>query len=60
MRVVLEHNVLDVDALAVVGQRGSEAVLSILVLGAVNLVDALQADSYVLQGIEEVHELLHG
>ena len=60
MRVVLEYDVLNVDALAVVGQRGSEGVLSVFVLGAVNLVDALQADFHVLQGVEEVHELLHG
>ena len=37
VRVILEHDALDVDALVVVGQRGSEAVLSVLVLGAVNL-----------------------
>ena len=60
MRGVLEHDVLNVDALAVVGQRGSEAVLPVLVLGTVNLVDTLKADPHVLQGVEEVHELLHG
>ena len=60
VRVVLEHDALDVDALAVVGQRGSEVILPVLVLGAVDLIDALQADSHVLQGVEEVHELLHG
>ena len=36
-----------------------QAILPVLIIHLVNLIDSFQTDFHILNGIEEVHELLH-
>ena len=59
MWVILEHNVLDVNAFILVLNGSLQTYLSVLIIHLVNLIDTLQANLHILQRIEEVHQLLH-
>ena len=59
MRIILEHDVADMDTILRMIKTSQQALLSVLIIHLVNLIDTFQTDFHILNGIEEVHELLH-
>ena len=59
MRIILEHDVADMDTILRMFKTSQQAILSVLIIHLMNLIDTFQADFHILNGIEEVHELLH-
>ena len=58
MRIILEHDVADMDTILRMFKTSQQALLSVLIIHLMNLIDSFQTDFHILLGIEEVHELL--